>query len=279
MNKKLKFYSGLFLFSILFVVGFAVFISADRPISFHRKVTTTATTVITNSMGKNDTIISSYSSHSTNDMMRMSIERNANPLRTTKTDTTYQVETDSLGNIDTIGRAINTFSLCSYRSYTVNLRKLGNDNTPPFICFANSTAKGVIDIEKAKIKIQSSKQSVVVIMVLGVIVALVLLVGLIWVIRLIVRVIRNVRKGNIFVSQMTVDLERLGILMTIYFVIVFIGQIYSYIMASGINIENYQVVFGPISGRAWLIAGTGLMLLSQIFSMGKDLKEDVDLTV
>ena len=82
-----------------------------------------------------------------------------------------------------------------------------------------------------------------------------------------------------FRLTMTVDLERLGILMTIYFVIVFIGQIYGYIMASGINIENYQVVFGPISGRAWLIAGTGLMLLSQIFSMGKDLKEDVDLTV
>ena len=269
----------MFLFSILFVVVFDVFISADRPISFHRKVTTTATTVITNSMGKNDTIISSYSSHSTNDMMRMSIERNVNPLVTTKNDTTYQVVTDSLGNIDTVGRAINTFSQCTYRSYTVNLRKLGNDNTPPFICFANSTAKGVIDIEKAKISISSPKQSVVVIMVLGVIVALVLLVGLIWVIRLIVRVIRNIRKGNIFVSQMTVDLERLGILMTIYFAIVFIGQIYGYIMTCDINIENYQVVFGPINGRAWLIAGTGLMLLSQIFSMGKDLKEDVDLTI
>ncbi|MBR4621294.1 MAG: DUF2975 domain-containing protein [Salinivirgaceae bacterium] len=260
MNKKLKIYSGLFLFSILFVVVFAVFTPTDKPIVSFNYTTNSPT---------------NYDS----DVMRMSIERNANPLVTTKTDTTYQVVSDSLGNIDTVGRSINTFSLCSYRSYTVNLRKLGGTKTPPFICVANPTAKGVIDIEKAKISISSPKQNVVVIMVLCVIVALVLLIGLIWVIRLIVRVIRNIRKGNIFVSQMTVDLERLGILMTIYFVIVFIGQIYGYIMASGINIENYQVVFGPINGRAWLIAGTGLMLLSQIFSMGKDLKEDVDLTV
>lgn len=279
MNKKLKFYSGLFLFSILFVVVFDVFISADRPISFHRKVTTTATTVITNSMGKNDTIISSYSSHSTNDMMRMSIERNANPLVTTKNDTTYQVVTDSLGNIDTVGRAINTFSQCTYRSYTVNLRKRGTTTTPPFICVANSTTKGVIDIEKAKISISSTKNYFVKLLVLAAIVAIVYIIGLIWVIRLIVRVIKNIRKGNIFVSQMAVDLERLGILMTIFFVVLFIGQIYNYFMACGIQLENYQVVLGPINGRAWLIAGTGLMLLSQIFSMGKDLKEDVDLTV
>ena len=259
MNKKLKIYSGLFLFSILLVVVFAVFTPTDKSIvSFH---------------------YSPAYSYRTDDVMRMSVERDANPLRTTKTDTTYQVVTDSLGNIDTVGRSINTFSQCSYRSYTVNLRKLGNDNTPPFICFANSTTKGLIDIEKAKISISSSKQNFAVIMVLAVIVAIVYLIGLIWVIRLIVRVIRNIRKGNIFVSQMTADLERLGILMTIFFVIGFVAQIVGYFMACGIHFENYQVVFGPINGRAWLIAGTGLMLLSQIFSMGKDLKEDVDLTV
>ena len=259
MNKKLKFYSGLFLFSILFVVVFAVFTPSDKPVVFHYS--------------------RAYSYANTADDLRMSIEREGNPLITTQTDTTYQVVTDSLGKIDTIGRIINSSSQCSIRSYTVNLRKRGIAQTPPFICIANSTTKGVIDIEKAKISISSPKQSVLVFIVLAVIVAIVYLIGLIWVIRLIVRVIRNIRKGNIFVSQMAVDLERLGILMTIFFVIGFIGQIFTYFMACGIQIENYQVVLGPINGRAWLIAGTGLMLLSQIFSMGKDLKEDVDLTV
>ena len=260
MNKKLKFYSGLFLFSILFVVVFAVFTPSDKSVvAFH------------------------YSrAHSyTNDAddLRMTVERDGNPLVTTKSDTTYQVVTDSLGKIDTIGKIINTSSLYSSRSYTVNLRKRGNTNTPPFICIANSTTKGVIDIEKAKISISSTKNYFVKLLVLAAIVAIVYIIGLIWVIRLIVRVIKNIRKGNIFVSQMAVDLERLGILMTIFFVVLFIGQIYNYFMACGIQLENYQVVLGPINGRAWLIAGTGLMLLSQIFSMGKDLKEDVDLTV
>lgn len=262
MNKKLKFYSGLFLFSILFVVVFAVFTPTDK-------------SVVAVSYNNSAYSPTNYNS----DVMRMSVERDGNPLVTTKSDTTYQVVTDSLGKIDTIGKIINTSSLYSSRSYTVNLRKRGNTNTPPFICVANSTTKGVIDIEKAKISISSTKNYFVKLLVLAAIVAIVYIIGLIWVIRLIVRVIKNIRKGDIFVSQMAVDLERLGILMTIFFVVGFIGQIYNYFMACGINIENYQVVFGPISGRAWLIAGTGLMLLSQIFSMGKDLKEDVDLTV
>ncbi len=262
MNKKLKFYSGLFLFSILFVVVFAVFTPTDK-------------SVVAVSYNNSAYSPTNYNS----DVMRMSVERDGNPLVTTKTDTTYQVVTDSLGKIDTIGKIINTSSLYSSRSYTVNLRKRGNTNTPPFICIANSTTKGVIDIEKAKISISSTKNYFVKLLVLAAIVAIVYIIGLIWVIRLIVRVIKNIRKGNIFVSQMAVDLERLGILMTIFFVIGFIGQIYNYFMACGIQLENYQVVLGPINGRAWLIAGTGLMLLSQIFSMGKDLKEDVDLTV
>ena len=259
MNKKLKFYSGLFLFSILFVVVFAVFTPTDKPVVFRYS--------------------RAYSYVNTADDLRMSIEREGNPLITTRTDTTYEVRVDSLGNVDTIGVATKSISTSNIRSYTVNLRKRSIAQTPPFICVANSTTKGVIDIEKAKISISSSNQNIVVIMIFAAIVAIVYLVGLIWVIRLIVRVIRNIRKGNIFVSQMAVDLERLGILMTIFFVVGFIGQIVGYFMTCGIQLENYQVVFGPINGRAWLIAGTGLMLLSQIFSMGKDLKEDVDLTV
>ena len=260
MNKKLKFYSGLFLFSILFVVVFAVFTPSDKSVvAFHYS--------------------RAHSYANDADDLRMTVERDGNPLVTTKTDTTYQVVTDSLGKIDTVGVSTSWSSQSSFRSYTVNLRKRGTTTTPPFICVANSTTKGVIDIEKAKISISSPNQNFVVMLVLAAIVAIVYIIGLIWVIRLIVRVIKNIRKGNIFVSQMAVDLERLGILMTIFFVIGFIGQIVVYFTACGIHLENYQVVFGPIEGRAWLIAGTGLMLLSQIFSMGKDLKEDVDLTV
>ena len=260
MNKKIKFYSGLFLFSILFVVVFAVLTPTDNSI-----------------VALHYSRANSYAN--TADDLRMSVERDANPLVITKTDTTYQVVTDSLGKIDTVGVSTSWSSQYSYQSYTVNLRKRGNNNTPPFICIANSTTKGVIDIEKAKISVPSTKNYFVKLLVLTVVVAIVYLIGLIWVIRLIVRVIRNIRKGNIFVSQMAVDLERLGILMTIFFVVGFIRQIFTYFMACGIQFEDYQVVFGPINRHAWLIVGTGLMLLSQIFSMGKDLKEDVDLTV
>ncbi len=251
MNKKLKFYSGLFLFSILFVVGFAVFTPTDKPhysrLYIHDNVDSMPT-----------------------------VERDANPLVTTKSDTTYQVVTDSLGEIDTVDVSITR----NWRPmwFDVNLRKRSHTNSP-IIYATNSTTMGLMYIDKAQIHFRTTRNFFVKMSVLTVVVAIVYLIGLIWVIRLIVRVIRNIRKGNIFVSQMTVDLERLGILMTIFFVVRFIWQIYGYFMTFGIQFDDYQVVFGPINGRAWLIAGTGLMLLSQIFSMGKDLKEDVDLTV
>ena len=251
MNKKLKFYSGLFLFSILFVVAFAVFTPTDKPhysrLYIHDNVDSMPT-----------------------------VERDANPLVTTKSDTTYQVVTDSLGEIDTVDVSISR----NWRPmwFDVNLRKRSHTNSP-IIYATNSATMGLMYIDKAQIHFRTTRYFFVKMSILTVVVAIVYLIGLIWVIRLIVRVIKNIRKGNIFVSQMAVDLERLGILMTIFFVIGFIVQIVVYFTACGIHFEDYQVVFGPINRRAWLIAGTGLMLLSQIFSMGKDLKEDVDLTV
>ena len=251
MNKKLKIYSGLFLFSILFVVGFAVFTPTDKPHYSRLYI------------------------HDNADSMPV-VECDANPLVTDKTDTTYQVVTDSLGKIDTVDVSITK----NWRPmwFDVNLQKRSNTNSPIFYA-TNSTTYGLMYIGKARIIFRTTRNFFVKMSVLTVVVAIVYLIGLIWVIRLIVRVIRNIRKGNIFVSQMTVDLERLGILMTIFFVIGFIVQIFTYFMACGIQFEDYQVVLGPINRHAWLIVGTGLILLSQIFSMGKDLKEDVDLTV
>ena len=251
MNKKLKIYSGLFLFSILFVVAFAVFTPTDNP-RYSR----------------------AYSQATNAGDLRMTVEREGNSLVSTQNDTTYQVRVDSLGNVDTIGAVTNTKPR-SLMWFDVNLRKCSHTNSL-LITATNSRTFGLINIGKARIIIPSTRNIFIRMWVLTVVVYL---IGLIWVIRLIVRVIKNIRKGNIFVSQMAVDLERLGVLMTIFFVVGFIGQIYNYFMACGIQLENYQVVLGLINGRAWLIAGTGLMLLSQIFSMGKDLKEDVDLTV
>ena len=251
MNKKLKIYSGLFLFSILFVVGFAVFTPTDKPHYSRLYI------------------------HDNADSMPV-VECDANPLVTDKTDTTYQVVTDSLGKIDTVDVSITK----NWRPmwFDVNLQKRSRTNSP-LIYATNSTSYGLMYIEKARIFFRTTRNFFVKMSVLTVVVAIVYLIGLILVIRLIVRVIRNIRKGNIFVSQMTVDLERLGILMTLFFVVGFIRQIFTYFMACGIQFEDYQVVLGPINRHAWLIVGTGLMLLSQIFSMGKDLKEDVDLTV
>lgn len=252
MNKKLKFYSGLFLFSILFVAAFAVFTPTDKPHYSRLYI------------------------HASNADGWPVVERDANPLVTTKSDTTYQVVADSLGKIDTVGVSVTKNSHPMW--FDVNLRKRSHTNSP-IIYATNSTTSGLMYIGKARILFRTTRNVFVKMSVLTIVIAIVYLVGLIWVIRLIIRVIRNIRKGNIFVSQMTVDLERLGILMTIFFVVGFIGQIYGYFMTCGIQFEDYQVVFGSINGRVWLIAGTGLMLLSQIFSMGKDLKEDVDLTV
>ena len=105
MNKKIKFYSGLFLFSILFVVVFSVFTPTDKSVALHYS--------------------RAYSYANSADDLRMTVERDGNPLETT----TYQVAVDSIGNIDTIG--VGTTS--HYVSFAVNLRKCSHTTTPPFI--------------------------------------------------------------------------------------------------------------------------------------------------
>jgi len=102
----------------------------------------------------------------------------------------------------------------------------------------------------------------------------------IWIVLLIFKFIRKIRKGDVFVSQVSEYLERTGFLLIAYYVVVFIRCIwYAFYMANHVYLAGLHVVFRSHGNWMYIVSGLGLLIISQIIIMGKDLKEDVDLTV
>lgn len=100
-----------------------------------------------------------------------------------------------------------------------------------------------------------------------------------WIVILVIRTLRNIRRNNIFVSEVIKNIETVGKFFAVMFFVRLLLQVVFYLyVSSNYGFHDYQVTFGVIS-KTELLLGTGLMLLSQIFLMGKDLKEDQDLTI
>lgn len=263
MNKKLKLCFGLFVASVLLCVVFSVNTPGDGPVYFNKTRSTY-------------TVMSDKTLH-------MDIWHNAPKFnKKAKIDTVYQVVTDSMGNIDTVGTSTYSNNSWASRSYTVNLRC--RNNRAEVIGLergrvSGNMSYGELEIQRAKVEFQVEEcPKWIWIFVIPVFVVSVAI--LVWFIVLFFRILRNIYRGNIFVSGVARDIERLGILMSVGFVIFFVGQLLAYFSACQVvAFVNYEVVLGPIEHRSWLLAGTGLMFLSEVFRMGKDLKEDNDLTV
>lgn len=244
MNKKLKTYAGLFIFSILFSFTCAIITPDDNLAPIH---------------------INYRGSHyHCDDDLKMSIVPN-------KTDTTDVVDNAIVANNE---QAKYTFT------YDVNLEKCTStscmDNT---IAVANSTTRGELQIKKARLifPTDSINNWVFIPMIIAI---LALTAWIVWVFIMALRTVRNIRNGNIFVSQVVKDIMILGKTLTIYFIVSLAVQISIYCYASSqIHLGGYQVVFGIVESRTIFMLGTGLMLLSQIIGMGKDLKEESELTI
>lgn len=263
MNKKLKLYFGLFVASVLLCVVFSVNTPGNGPVYFNKTRSTY-------------TVMSDKTLH-------MDIWHNAPKFnKKAKIDTVYQVVTDSMGNIDTVGTSTYSNNSWASRSYTVNLRCRNNRTEVIGLERGRESGNlsyGELEIQRAKVEFQVEEcPKWIWIFVIPVFVVSVAILA--WFIILIFRILRNIYRGNIFVSGVARDIERLGILMSVGFVVLFAGQLLAFFSAcQAVAFENYEIVLGPIGHRSWLLAGTGLMFLSEVFRMGKDLKEDSDLTV
>ena len=181
---------------------------------------------------------------------------------------------------DTIIEAngISTSSKMSTRIYTVNvLPKKPYANTAIISTVGDQAYKVTMKQITLTLPTAKAKKTPTVIFITSIIISLAMLI---WVLCLVIKLIRSIRRGEIFVSNVSKYLETTGILLSVIYIIQFIS---SYAEAlffmRNIKLAEYDIVFQNNTNSMLIITGLALMIISQIILMGKDLKEEQDLTI
>ncbi len=181
---------------------------------------------------------------------------------------------------DTIIEAdgISTSSKMRTRTYTVNvLPKKPYANTAIISTVGDQAYKVTMKQITLTLPTAKAKKTPIVIFITSIIISLAMLI---WVLCLVIKLIRSIRRGEIFVSNVSKYLETTGILLSVIYIIQFIS---SYAEAlffmRNIKLAEYDIVFQNNTNSMLIITGLALMIISQIILMGKDLKEEQDLTI
>ena len=105
-------------------------------------------------------------------------------------------------------------------------------------------------------------------------------IAAIWILCLVIRLLRSIRRGEVFVTQVSKYLETTGYLLTIIYLIRW-GVSYGFTeyCRSHIQLADYYIVYKNDANDMFIITGLALMIISQIILMGKDLKEEQELTI
>ena len=181
---------------------------------------------------------------------------------------------------DTIIEAdgISTSSKMRTRTYTVNvLPKKPYANTAIISTVGDQAYKVTMKQVTLALPTAKAKKTPTVIFITSIIISLAMLI---WVLCLVIKLIRSIRRGEIFVSNVSKYLETTGILLSVIYIIQLIS---SYVEAlffmRNIKLAEYDVVFQNNTNSMLIITGLALMIISQIILMGKDLKDEQELTI
>ena len=102
----------------------------------------------------------------------------------------------------------------------------------------------------------------------------------IWILCLVFKLVRRIRRGEVFVAQVSKYLEITGYLLSALYLIQWIA---SYALAQycihNIQLADYYIVYENDTNSMYLLTGLVLMIISQIILLGKEMKEEQDLTI
>ena len=101
-----------------------------------------------------------------------------------------------------------------------------------------------------------------------------------WILFLAFSVLYKIHLGKVFVSHVSRALLTAGILLTFLYVLLFAeSYVLARYMMENIKLADYHIVFTNEVNSMYLIMGLTLMILSQVILMGKDLKDEQELTI
>lgn len=140
----------------------------------------------------------------------------------------------------------------------------------------------MVDLDQVTVILPAEKNSLSVsLFIIWAVTAIVM----IWILCLAIKIIRSIRRGEIFVTKVAGYLETIGLLLSADYVIGgIVGSVWYHAFLKQVELADYYVTSfnsatGGAGGGLWILTGLGLMIISQIILMGKDLKEEQDLTI
>lgn len=106
------------------------------------------------------------------------------------------------------------------------------------------------------------------------------LIVIIWILCLVIKLVRRIRRGEVFVTQVSKYLEITGILLSaLYLYQTIVSYAITQYNMHHIQLADYYVVFKNETNSMYILTGLALMIISQIILMGKEMKEEQELTI
>ena len=146
-----------------------------------------------------------------------------------------------------------------------------------------STAQGQtykVEMQKIKVGIPVSRANSNIPMYIigsGAVVSIIVFLCILY---MVIKLISKIRRGEIFVAKVSKYLEITGILLTfLYLYTLLISYIATQYFISTIHLADLSIVFKNECNSMYIFTGLALMIISQIILMGKDLKEEQELTI
>ena len=145
---------------------------------------------------------------------------------------------------------------------------------------AGETQTYKVEMQKVKLVTPTSETSFNFHILFAIVSALVVTIVIVWILCMVYKLIRRIRKGDIFVAQVSKYLETTGFLLTaLYLFQWFSSYVFTQYCINNIQLSDYYIVYKNEANSMYILTGLALMIISQIILMGKDLKEEQDLTI
>lgn len=183
------------------------------------------------------------------------------------------MSTDTLANGQVVTRRH------PYIGYEVNVEPRTYPNQKILLSKSNGQTYRV-NMKKVNLEVPASDAYSYIPMILILSSALIAIIVAIWIVVLVFKLILNIRKGDIFVTKVSKYLETAGILLCVlYLYTLAISYITTQYFIQNMHIADYYIVFKNECNGMYILTGLALMMISQIILMGKDLKDEQELTI
>lgn len=166
-----------------------------------------------------------------------------------------------------------------YYTYELNVHQWSRPDHKVLL----STAQGQtykVEMQKVKVGMPVSRAGSNIPMYIISSIAIVSFIIFLCILYMVIKLIIKIRRGEIFVTKVSKYLEITGILLTcLYLYQLAASYIVTQYFISTIHLADLSIVFKNECNSMFIFTGLALMIISQIILMGKDLKDEQELTI